>query len=373
MTNPLWSGDGRRIVVVGGAGFVGCNLAHSFARSGAPVRVLDNLSRRGAEQNLDWLKRTHGERVDVRIADIRDATALHTALDGAGAVLHMAAQVAVTTSIHDPRADFDVNATGTLNILEWARTRSSGTPIIFASTNKVYGCLENIQVSTTRNRHEPDDAQFASKGITETQPLDLRTPYGCSKGAADQYVLDYAKSFGLRTAVMRMSCIYGPRQFGNEDQGWVAHFALCALRGEPITIYGDGAQVRDVLHVDDAVAAYRAVLANFDLAKGEAFNLGGGRANAVSLLELIDALRARTGKAVSIRRAAWRTGDQPWFVADTSKLSNRLGWRPQIAWRDGINDLLRWLNDGAMNGPDARRPKGDDLASGVAMPQRRSA
>lgn len=349
MTQPARPADGRPIVVVGGAGFVGCNLAHAFAADGASVRIVDNLSRPGSERNLEWLAATHGERIDARLVDICDERALENALDGAGAVFHMAAQVAVTTSMLDPRADFMVNAAGTLNILEWARTRAPQTPLVFASTNKVYGCLRDLATSKRTGRHEPEDEALAAHGVGEDQPLSLQTPYGCSKGAADQYVLDYAHSFGLRTAVLRMSCIYGPRQFGNEDQGWVAHFALRALQGAPITIYGDGAQVRDVLHVADAVRAYRLILQNIDAAKGEAFNIGGGPGNAVSLLELIDALRAATGGDVRVDHGAWRTGDQFWFVANSARLRERLGWRPQIGWRQGLDDLIEWLREGVVN------------------------
>lgn len=373
MNYPPSPDDGHRIIVVGGAGFVGCNLAYAYANDGSRVRIIDNLSRSGSERNLEWLKRTHGERIDVRLADIRDETALQSALEGASAIYHLAAQVAVTTSMEDPRGDFMVNACGTLNILEWARRRAPGTPIIFASTNKVYGCLESVDVTTRNARHEPQDRGLAMRGVNEDQPLALRTPYGCSKGAADQYVLDYAKSFGLRTAVLRMSCIYGPRQFGNEDQGWVAHFALRALRGAPITIYGDGAQVRDVLHVSDAVAAYRALLEKIDDVKGQAFNLGGGGANAVSLLELIDELRGRTVEPVRVQHASWRTGDQPWFVADTSKLQERLGWRPRVGWRDGLDDLIAWLRAGVASRPVAREEKADVRAANMEQARRRSA
>lgn len=331
------------IAIVGGAGFVGCNLAHSYAADRVPVRVIDNLSRPGSERNLDWLVATHGEQIDVRLADIRDEPALGDALAGAGAIYHLAAQVAVTTSFEDPRADFMVNAAGTLNLLEFVRTRAPGAPLVFASTNKVYGCLDDVPVTARHGRYEPTDVDVASSGINEDHPLCLRTPYGCSKGAADQYVLDYAKSFGLRAAVMRMSCIYGPRQFGNEDQGWVAHFVLRALRDEAITIYGDGAQVRDILHVSDAVRAYRGVLDRIDATKGEAFNLGGGPSNAVSLLQLLGELRAYAQANVRIEHGPWRTGDQPWFVADSSRLTARLGWRSEIGWREGLADLVAWL------------------------------
>jgi CDP-paratose 2-epimerase len=343
MTNPPTPDDGRSIAVVGGAGFVGCNLAHAYASEGASVRIVDNLSRPGSEKNLDWLKATHGDLIDVRLADISDEAATNAALEGVTAIFHLAAQVAVTTSLSNPRADFLANAAGTLNILEYVRTRARFTPILFASTNKVYGCLEHIRVAAHEGRYEPADRQLAARGIGEDQPLALRTPYGCSKGAADQYVLDYARTFGLRAAVLRMSCVYGPHQFGNEDQGWVAHFVLRAIQDSPITIYGDGAQVRDLLHIQDAVRIYREALAQIDSIKGEAFNLGGGPSNAVGLLQLIDELRSVLRRAVKVNHGPWRMGDQPWFVADTSKLDARLGWRAQIGWREGVRDLIDWL------------------------------
>ena len=343
MSFPNTPADGSFVAVVGGAGFVGCNLADLYASNGARVRVIDNLARPGSEKNLEWLRRKHGESVEAVLADVREEADLWRALKGAGAIFHMAAQVAVTTSLENPRDDFAVNATGTLNLLEWMRTQAPQTPLIFASTNKVYGCLEDVAVTVRNGRHEPADGALATRGIGEDRPLALRTPYGCSKGAADQYVLDYAKSFGLRTAVLRMSCVYGPRQFGNEDQGWVAHFLLRALEGAPITIYGDGAQVRDILHVRDAVSAYRLVLDNIDAVRGEAFNLGGGPANAISLRELIERLRAITGQRVDVDHGPWRSGDQPWFVADTSRIEKRLGWRITTDWRDGLDDLARWM------------------------------
>lgn len=348
MRKPHAPGDGSVIAVVGGAGFVGCNLANAYAAEGRHVRVIDSLARPGSEKNLAWLKSRHPGRIDAAIVDIRDETALAPALEGAGAIYHLAAQVAVTTSMGDPRADFDINARGTLNLLEWLRTCSPRTPLVFASTNKVYGCLEDVVTTMRGGRHEPVDETLAARGVSERQPLALRTPYGCSKGAADQYVLDYARSFGLRTAVLRMSCIYGPRQFGNEDQGWVAHFLLRALEGSPITIYGDGAQVRDILHVSDAVNAYRLVCENIDDVKGEAFNLGGGPANAISLRQLIRRLRDMTGEAPVLRHGPWRSGDQPWFVADTSKIQNRLAWRITRSWIDGLGDLENWLRTGVL-------------------------
>jgi CDP-paratose 2-epimerase len=343
MASPALTRKKKAIVVVGGAGFIGSNLADSFLRDGDEVIVVDGLQRPGVEHNLLWLKEEHGERVHSILSDVRDAHAMSDVVADARAVFHMAAQVAVTTSLVDPASDFAVNAQGTLNILEAVRNSGRRIPLVFASTNKVYGNLSSMPVSEGEERYRPP-AAIESLGIGEDWPLDFCTPYGCSKGAADQYVQDYATSFGLATAVMRMSCIYGPRQFGTEDQGWVAHFLIRALRGEPITVYGDGKQVRDVLHVADAVAAYRSVLANIDKVSGQAFNLGGGPGNAVSLRMVLAEIAELTGRAPLVTHEDWRAGDQHYFVADTGKLREALGWRPAVGWREGLRDLARWLD-----------------------------
>lgn len=339
------------IAVLGGAGFIGSNLADSFLHDGWRVRIIDNLSRPGVERNLAWLRANHGDRVEAATIDVRNADAIHDSLADVSAVFHFAAQVAVTTSLDDPRADFQVNAEGTLNVLEAVRATGRRVPVIFASTNKVYGCLDDVAMSEFGDRWAPSDATLRNHGIAESRPLDFKTPYGCSKGVADQYVLDYAHSYGMPTAVLRMSCIYGPRQFGTEDQGWVAHFLIRALRGEPITIYGDGKQVRDVLHVADAVAAYRSLLEDIERVKGRAFNLGGGARNAVSLAAMLREIGRLTGRDVAVERGAMRTGDQLWFVADTRALSDSVGWSQTIGWRDGLADLARWLGS-----PEAKAP-----------------
>jgi CDP-paratose 2-epimerase len=332
------------IVVMGGAGFIGTNLVQSLLEDGEDVVVFDNLSRPGVERNLDFLQQRYGRRLHTVLSDIRDANAVEDAVRDAKAVFHFAAQVAVTSSLVDPMQDFVVNAQGTLMILDAIRRLSSETPLVFASTNKVYGALDDVGTGEYAERHLPVDAMLREFGIDESRGLDFCTPYGCSKGAADQYVLDYAHSFGLKTAVLRMSCIYGPHQFGTEDQGWVAHFLIRALRGEPITIYGDGKQVRDILHVTDAVAAYRAVLGAIDRVSGRAFNLGGGPSNAVSLRLVLDEIARHTGCEVECRREGWRTGDQLYFVADTRRLTDAVGWRARVGWRDGIADLAAWVN-----------------------------
>lgn len=341
----------KPILITGGAGFIGCNLAESFLAEGRDVLLLDNLSRPGVETNLDWLKERHSERAGWTPVDLRDSAALHDVVRDAEAVFHLAAQVAVTTSLDAPVEDFEVNARGTLNVLEAVRRSGRKTPVIFASTNKVYGNLADLALADSGDRYVPSDNETAAHGVGETRNLDFCTPYGCSKGVADQYVLDYGKSYGLPTAVLRMSCIYGPRQFGTEDQGWVAHFLIRALNGEEIVIYGDGKQVRDILHVADAVAAYRTLLSNIDAVKGQAFNLGGGPANAVSLRVLLREIGEMLGRDVAIRHADTRQGDQGYFVADTRKLSEATGWQAKTAWRDGVRDLNGWLS--TWNGPAA--------------------
>lgn len=333
------------VAVVGGSGFIGSNLAESFLAEDREVIVIDSLSRPGVERNLAWLAGRFGNRLTTVRADVRDASALRDALAPAAAVFHLAAQVAVTTSLDDPVEDFDVNARGTLNVLEAVRATRRPVPVIFASTNKVYGALGDLAFTDASGRWGPADRALAEFGLSEAAPLSFCTPYGCSKGVADQYVLDYAKSYGIPTAVLRMSCIYGPRQFGTEDQGWVAHFLIRALSGDAITLYGDGKQVRDILHVRDAVAAYRALLHDIDRLAGRVFNLGGGPDNAVSLTEVLDEITVVAGRPPRLDRSVWRTGDQVWFVADTRLLTAETGWRPTVGWRAGLADLGAWLVD----------------------------
>ncbi len=242
------------MVITGGCGFIGTNLAHRLASSGQPVLLLDNLSRPGVDANRRWLQQTHPDLVQVQVGDVRDPLALSD-LARARAVFHLAAQVAVTTSLQDPLHDFDVNARGTLHLLEALRALPNPPPLLFASTNKVYGRLSDLALEEQATRYEPADPALRAAGISELRPLDFHSPYGCSKGAADQYVLDYARTFSLPAAVFRLSCTYGPHQCGSEHQGWVAHFLSRALAGQPITVYGDGKQVRDLLFIDDLVDA----------------------------------------------------------------------------------------------------------------------
>lgn len=338
---PAWA-QGKPVLVTGGAGFVGTNLADRIVRQGGTVILYDNLSRAGVERNLDWLKRTHGDKVVAEVADIRDADRLADSVSRSGAVFHLAAQVAVTTSLTDPRTDFEVNALGTLNLLEAVRAHASPPPLIFSSTNKVYGSLPDLTLAEEAERYQPTDHAQAV-GVGEGRPLDFHSPYGCSKGAADQYVVDYARSYGLPAAVFRMSCIYGPHQFGTEDQGWVAHFLIAALERKPVTLFGTGRQVRDILHVNDLVDAFILGMANMDRLAGQACNIGGGADNAVSLRQVLDIIGRLDNRPVEVSYGPWRVGDQPWYVADSAKFRALTGWEPAISATEGIEQLYWWL------------------------------
>ena len=332
------------ILITGGAGFIGVNSARHFASRGWDVVIVDNLSRRGTEDNLRWLQ--SNAKVRFERADIRDADAMERLIGGArpDAVLHLAAQVAVTTSVTNPREDFEINALGTFNVLEAVRKTSPESFFICASTNKVYGKMHDVPVVERNGRYE---YEHLTQGVSEHQPLDFHSPYGCSKGVADQYTIDYSRIFGLRTVALRQSCIYGTRQFGIEDQGWVAWFTIAAVLGKTITIYGDGKQIRDVLHVDDLARAYEAVLMNQDKASGQAFNIGGGPTNTMSLIELLAYLEDQIKIKIPLKWDTWRPGDQPVFVCDLSKAEEMLGWHPQINVRDGVKTLSTWVSENA--------------------------
>lgn len=330
-------------LITGGAGFVATNVADRLLREGWRVRLFDNLSRAGVVQNVEWLKAQHGGDVELSFGDIRDAAAVRTAVAGVSRVFHFAAQVAVTTSLVDPISDFEVNARGTLNLLEAIRALESRPSLLFTSTNKVYGNLDHLNLRTRGRRYEPADAAIARRGISEACPLDFHSPYGCSKGAAEQYVLDYARTFEVPATVFRMSCIYGPHQFGTEDQGWVAHFLIQALQRRALTLYGDGLQVRDILFVEDLVDAMLRAHDAIDDISGEAFNIGGGRANTVSLLELIDLIGNLVGERPVYSMEPWRTADQRYYVSDTTRFSRATGWAPRVSVNEGLERLAAWL------------------------------
>jgi CDP-paratose 2-epimerase len=336
---------GRYALITGGAGFIGTNLADRLLEDGHRVVVYDSLARPGVERNLLWLKARHGDRVHARVADVRDAVALREVVEGADAVFHLGAQVAVTTSLVRPLQDFAVNLEGTVTLLEALRQVDRPVPLLFTSTNKVYGTLPDLELANVGDRWEPVDPVLRAVGIDERRPLDFCTPYGCSKGGADAYVLDFAKSYGLPAIVFRMSCVYGPHQYGNEDQGWVAHFVLRALAGEPLTVYGDGAQVRDILFATDLVDAMLRVYGDAERLAGAAFNVGGGPGTTISLLELIGLIEELHGTRPEVEFAAERAGDQRWYVSDTSRLRKATGWRPRVGVDEGVTRLYEWLTE----------------------------
>jgi CDP-paratose 2-epimerase len=305
--------------------------------------VFDNLSRPGSERNLEWLRKTHGEAFQFHEGDIRSRAAVRRALNGAGQVFHLAAQVAVTRSLDDPTEDFEVNTGGTLTLLEAIRAMRNRPGLVYTSTNKVYGDLRDLNLFPNGTRYEPVDALIKYQGIGEERRLEFHSPYGCSKGAADQYVLDYARTFKIPAAVFRMSCIYGPHQLGNEDQGWVAHFLIRVLDGAPITLYGDGLQVRDILFVDDLLDAFLLAERNIESLAGEAFNIGGGPRQAVSLRELIAVMEKVTGQPVITNREDWRIADQKYYVSNTQKFESRTGWGRNVDVLSGIRRLYQWL------------------------------
>jgi CDP-paratose 2-epimerase len=340
----------RRSLITGGAGFIGTNLADRRLLGGETVRILDDLSRPGVEANLAWLQARHGDRLEVMIGDLRDPAVSVEAIRGVDSAFHLAAQVAVTTSLDQPGHDFEVNLRGTLNLLEAARAQARPPAILFTSTNKVYGDLQDIALEDDGERYQPRDESIRRRGVSEARPLAFCTPYGCSKGAADQYVLDYAKSYGLPTAVFRMSCIYGPHQCGNEDQGWVAHFAIRAIEGEPITLYGDGRQVRDILYVEDLLDAFEAAREGIGSLSGRAFNIGGGPSQAVSLHEVIDQIGRLRGESPEVEYGPWRTADQRYYVTDTRSFQQATGWRPRVGPAAGIERLHAWLAGESIGG-----------------------
>lgn len=339
-----WNGDAARpTLITGGAGFIGTNLAQRLLHNGQAVRIVDNLARPGVAQNLRFLRAVYGTNVQFVEADIRDRAAMQKAVRGTSQVFHFAAQVAVTTSVVDPLADFTTNAMGTLYLLEALRALPEPPPLVFTSTNKVYGSLPDIKLRLNHQRYEPEDAALRDHGVGEDRPLDFHSPYGCSKGAADQYVLDYARTYGLPTVVFRMSCIYGPHQCGNEDQGWIAHCLISAIEDRPITIFGDGKQVRDVLFADDLINALLLAQAHMPSIKGQAFNIGGSPRNTLSLLEFMDMIEDVHGARPLLQFDDWRPGDQRFYVSNTSAFEQATGWQPKVDVRTGVGKLYGWL------------------------------
>ena len=332
-----------KVLITGGAGFIGTNLADHLLTEGHDVLILDNLSRTGVSHNLDWLQYKHGQaHLQVMIEDIRDADAVYDAVAEVDQVYHLAAQVAVTTSRANPIEDFDINVKGTLNLLEALRAMQHPPSLVFTSTSKVYGVLDG-ELLEQRTRYMPADPEIAFHGYNEAHGLDFHSPYGCSKGAADQYVLDYARTYGLPAMVFRLSTTYGAHQFGTADQGWVAHCLINALRGIPITICGDGKQVRDALYIDDLLAALRIGHLCIDRLSGQAFNLGGGIGNATSLIELLNLITDITGKVPELQFSGWRPDDPRYFVSDTRKFALETGWKPLTNLPTGLQHLYHWL------------------------------
>jgi CDP-paratose 2-epimerase len=335
----------RRILITGGAGFIGSNLAERLLQTPhTHVRIYDNLSRGGVTRNLAWLERMAQKgSFEFVQGDVRNLAAITAAASDVDEIYHFAAQVAVTTSLQDPLMDFQINALGTLNVLEAARLSGRKPFFLFTSTNKVYGALDSVPVIAERTRYRARDVNF--RGVNESQPIDFHSPYGCSKGTADQYVRDYARIFDLPTVVFRMSCIAGPRQFGNEDQGWVAHFLYSGLGGRTITVYGDGLQVRDILHVHDLVDGMIKVRAASSVTAGKVYNLGGGIDRAVSVIEMLRAIESATGISLRLVYKDVRPGDQPIYIADTSRLERDTGWRPRRSVDQILNDIHKFWRD----------------------------
>jgi CDP-paratose 2-epimerase len=332
----------QHYLVTGGAGFIGSNYVHRLVSRGDKVTVFDNFSRGGAKRNLEWLENTFGkDAFNVVVGDVRDASLIAEAARDADVIVHLAGQVAVTTSVNDPRDDFESNALGTFNTLEAARLSGRNPILLYSSTNKVYGGMEDVELFEEPTRWRYKDLVH---GCPETQPLDFHSPYGCSKGTGDQYVRDYARIYGLPTVVLRQSCIYGPRQFGIEDQGWVAWFIIASITGRPMTVYGDGKQVRDILNVDDLMNAYDAAVEKIDVASGNVYNVGGGPDNVMSVwYEFGPILEKLLGRTLDVARGDWRPGDQRVFYADIRKAEQELGWSPKIGVEEGIRRLYDWV------------------------------
>lgn len=330
----------KRILITGGAGFIGSNAAAHFTKNGYAVTVFDNLSRKGTDKNLSWLRETYSKLAFIK-GDIRKYAQIHEAVKEQDIILHLAAQVAVTTSVNDPRTDFEINALGTFNVLEAARAHGRRPIVLFSSTNKVYGGMEDVGIVEKNGMYAYRDFP---KGISEKNQMDFHSPYGCSKGAADQYVRDYNRIYGIPTVVFRQSCIYGPRQFGVEDQGWVAWFIIALTLGKQISVYGDGKQVRDVLYIDDLVDAYERAITRIDRASGNIYNIGGGSKNVLSVWTRFGRILEKLfNRKIPVTFADWRPGDQKVYVSDITKIQKELGWEPKIGVDQGVEKLFKWI------------------------------
>jgi|SRR5271166_221695 len=330
-----------KVIITGGAGFIGSNAAVRYLRRGSEVVIIDNFHRPGTRSNLAWVESCG--RITFAENDIRNGARVENTFRAhrdASLVLHLAGQVAVTASIADPRLDFETNALGTLNVLEAMRRAGMECPLIYSSTNKVYGEISEIAVVERPTRYEYSNLPH---GVAEDRLVDFHSPYGCSKGAADQYVRDYQRVYGLNCVVFRQSCIYGTQQFGSEDQGWIAWFLIAAELGLPLTIYGDGKQVRDVLYIDDLLDAFDAAVARIAIASGSIYNVGGGTSNAISLLELIEFVSKRRAEPLSYALAATRPGDQRIYVSDVRRIESDLNWKPRVGWQEGVGIVQEWV------------------------------
>lgn len=343
-----------KILITGGCGFLGSNLASDAIQNGHELIIFDNLSRMGTALNLDWL-RDQGKFI-FNHGDIRSADDINKAIGKfkPDAIFHLAGQVAMTTSIENPLKDFEINAMGSINVLEAVRQHCPEAMVIYSSTNKVYGDLEQFKYVETPTRYICEEYP---KGFSEAIPLEFHSPYGCSKGAADQYMLDYARIFGLRTVVFRHSSMYGGRQFSSYDQGWIGWFCQQGLEqkyglsSEAFTISGNGKQVRDLLHAEDMKKLYQLSVKNFDAISGKAFNIGGGEINSLSLLELFGILEEELDVKLDYINLAPRESDQKVFVANHERITSLVGWNPQVNSRSGVKLMLEWVksNKGLSN------------------------
>lgn len=332
----------KRILITGGAGFIGINTAYYYLKKGDEVIILDNFSRKGSNLNIDWIEKNKSKKLKIIRAEIKShQKKIDETVKKVDIIIHLAAQVAVTSSVINPRNDFEINALGTFNLLESIRKSGNNPVFIYSSTNKVYGELKDLEIVEKKSRYVFKNLPF---GVSEKRLLDFHSPYGCSKGAADQYVRDYSRIYGLNTVVFRQSCIYGPRQFGMEDQGWVAWFIIALIKNKNITIYGNGKQVRDLLYIDDLVFAYDLAIKNINKIKGEIYNIGGGNKNTISVwYELKPILEGLFKRKIKVKFSDWRPGDQPIFVSDIRKAKEDFKWEPKVKVEEGIKKLYNWV------------------------------